>query len=473
MKLRPVVYPHILLAAALLLSACRGAAPAPTAPTVLAPTVRPAPSAASDNLALGRAASASAALADQQPSNAVDGDLETNWGAGTHPPQRIEIDLGQAFDLDRLVLIPSQFPEGPTVHAIWGRGDAGDYRLLHEFRGSTADGVALEVSPTAAWAAVRYLKIETTESPSWVAWREVQAYGSPAVAGPVAGGAPDIIFHNGNLLTMEEDRPAAQAIAIAGDRILAVGSDSEVLALAGPGTAIVDLQGQTMTPGFINGHSHHIPQRYKWGFDSLDQATLSALEQGWTGLTELAVDQAELAELIEAAEAGRLPVRVNAYLLVNTFQGESLGKWFNAYRPGQTFGSSLRIAGLKVFSDFDNGTVLYWEPAGLEAFLRERRQEGWQVTLKSVSTLSLELVLDAVESVLQGGSNAEARYRIEHALAVNDEQLSRMARMGIIASIQPGIVGVISGQPDLDEIVGREGTEAVARWRDMVEAGVP
>jgi predicted amidohydrolase YtcJ/peptidoglycan hydrolase-like protein with peptidoglycan-binding domain len=464
---------------ALLLAGCSSPVQTP-APTLIEPTIGP-PSAAtpvaelpSNNLALGRAASASASLADQQPSNAVDGDLETNWGAGAHPPQWIEIDLGDAFDIDRLVLIPSQFPEGPTVHQIWGRGDAGDYRVLHEFRGSTADGVALEVSPTAAWAAVRYLKIETTESPSWVAWREVEAYGSPAVAGPVAaGGAPDIIFHNGNLLTMEEDRPAAQAIAIAGDRILAVGSDSEVLALAGPGTTIVDLQGRTMTPGFINGHSHHIPQRYKWGFDGLDQAVQSALEQGWTGLTELAVDQAELDELIEAAEGGRLPVRVNAYLLVKTFEGESLGEWFNAYRPGQTFGTTLRIAGLKVFTDFDNGTVLYWEPAELEAFLRQRSEEGWQVTLKSVSTLSLELVLDAVEPILQGGSNAGPRYRIEHALAVNDAQLARLARMGIIASIQPGIVGVISGEPDLSEIVAREGTEAVARWRDMADAGVP
>ena len=159
--------------------------------------------------------------------------------------------------------------------------------------------------------------------------------------------------------------------------------------------------------------------------------------------------------------------------MVKTFEGKSLGEWFNAYQPGQTFGTSLRIAGLKVFTDFDNGTVLFWEPQELEAFVRERLEEGWQLALKSVSTLSLELVLDAVEPILQGGSNAGPRFRIEHALAVNDEQLARMARMGIIASIQPGIVGVISGQADLNEIVGREGTEAVARWRDMAEAGVP
>jgi predicted amidohydrolase YtcJ/peptidoglycan hydrolase-like protein with peptidoglycan-binding domain len=477
MRPRPVAHPNALLAAALLLSACRGAASSPTAPAVLAPTVRPAPSAVpavsegSDNLALGRAASASASLADQQPSNAVDGDPETVWNSGGGPTQWIEIDLGAAFDLDRIVLTVAQSPGGVTSHRVYGGAGASDH-LLHEFRGPTDDGQQLEAS--SSWPAVRYLRFETTESPSWVAWREIAVFGSPATGGPVAAsGPPDVIFHNGNLLTMEEDRPIAEAIAVAGDRILTVGSDAEVLALAAANTVVVDLQGRTLTPGFINGHSHHIPQRFKWGFDGLDQAVRSALEQGWTGLTELAVDQAELDELIEAAEGGRLPVRVNAYLLVKTFEGESLGEWFNAYRPGQTFGTTLRIAGLKVFTDFDNGTVLYWEPAELEAFLRERSGEGWQVTLKSVSTLSLELVLDAVEPILQGGSNAGPRYRVEHALAVNDAQLGRLAQMGLIASIQPGIVGVISGEADLSEIVAREGTPAVARWRDMADAGVP
>ena len=465
-----------------IVASCSSPATHPAAPTNVEPTARPtigvAPVAAepSGNLALGRPVSASASLPDQRPAGGVDGDPETVWNAGGHPVQWIEIDLGAAFDIDRMVLTVAQDPGGVTAHRVSGRGDGGMYRLLQSFRGETGDGQKLEASPGAAGSGVRYLKIETTEGPSWVAWREIEVYGTAAAssAGPVAaGGPPNVIFHNGSLLTMEESRPTAQAIAVVGDSILAVGSDSEILALAGPATTVVDLQGRTLTPGFINGHSHHIPQRYKWGFDGLDQAVQSALEQGWTGLTELAVDQAELAELIEAAEGERLSMRVNVFLLVKTFEGESLGEWFKAYRPGQTFGTSLRIAGLKVFTDFDNGTVLYWEPAELEAFLRERREEGWQVTLKSVSTLSLELVLDAVEPILQGSSNAGPRYRIEHALAVNDSQLARMARMGIIASIQPGIVGVISGEPDLNEIVAREGTRAVARWRDMAEAGVP
>ena len=130
----------------------------------------------------------------------------------------------------------------------------------------------------------------------------------PSAPAPASGEAQaDVVFYNGVILTMDNARPTASAIHLQGERIVAVGDDASVLAEAGTTSSIVDLQGRTLTPGFINGHSHHISQRYKWGFDSLDQAVQSALGQGWTGLTELAVDQAELAELIEAAEAGRLP----------------------------------------------------------------------------------------------------------------------------------------------------------------------
>lgn len=448
-------------------------------PTVVEPTVRTAANATpaavllSENLARGKTARASASLADQPPSAAIDGDPETTWGAGSHPAQWIEIDLGASFDLDRLVLLASQDPAGETVHQVWARGDAGDYRLLHEFRGSTADGVALEISPTAGWAAVRYLKVETTEGPSWVAWREVEAYGSPAAAGAVAaGGTPDVIFHNGNLLTMEEDRPVAQAIAAAGDSIVFVGSNSEVLALAGPATTIVDLQGRTLTPGFIDSHSHRISQRYKWGFDPPDEAFQEILRQGWTGITELAVDEAEWNELRNLAAAGRLPVRVDAYLLFNTFEGIALPDWYNAYQPGQRFGSFLRAAGLKFFIDFDSGRVLFFDPPGLAEEIRSQRAEGWQLALKTIGARSHQLALDAIE-LAEGGEQArDARYRFEHALAQTSAQQERMARLGVIASIQPGVVGVVSSWPDVQAVIVEQEAENVSNWRGLVDAGV-
>ncbi|HSB90315.1 MAG TPA: discoidin domain-containing protein [Anaerolineales bacterium] len=169
-----------------LLQACNLRAPSAAAGDVVGPSIpsevnipltAPDPS---GNLALHKPATASASMPDQPPTAAVDGDPETAWSAGTHPTQWIEIDLGATYDLDRLILTVAQTPAGNTVHQVFGRGDEGNYRLLHEFRGDTSDGQLLDVAPMAAWDAVRYLKIETSESPSWVAWREIAVFGRAA-----------------------------------------------------------------------------------------------------------------------------------------------------------------------------------------------------------------------------------------------------------------------------------------------------
>jgi len=147
---------------------------------VFGPKLDPTAIASADNLALDRPVTASAFLPGQPPGAAVDGDVETVWVSGSHPQQWIEIDLGAAFDVDRLVLVPAQDPAGATVHRIFGGPQSGEVQLLHIFRGETSDGAPLEVSLIGGWPGVRYLRIETTESPSWVAWREIAVFGRPS-----------------------------------------------------------------------------------------------------------------------------------------------------------------------------------------------------------------------------------------------------------------------------------------------------
>lgn len=72
-----------------------------------------------------------------------------------------------------------------------------------------------------------------------------------SVFGPV-----DTIIIDGKVLTQDTDQPTAEAVAIRGRHILAVGSTSEIKNLAGPGTEIIDAKGMTVTPGFIDAHSH-------------------------------------------------------------------------------------------------------------------------------------------------------------------------------------------------------------------------
>ncbi|AHD00864.1 amidohydrolase [Leisingera methylohalidivorans] len=67
---------------------------------------------------------------------------------------------------------------------------------------------------------------------------------------------PSIIIHNGALMTFDDAMPTAQALAIAGSRITAVGADAAILSLAGPETRMIDAGGATVLPGFIDSHVH-------------------------------------------------------------------------------------------------------------------------------------------------------------------------------------------------------------------------
>jgi predicted amidohydrolase YtcJ len=68
----------------------------------------------------------------------------------------------------------------------------------------------------------------------------------------------DTIYHNGKVITMWDKKPAAEALAVRGNRLLAVGSNAEVLRTAGPATKKVDLHGRTVVPGLIENHTHPV-----------------------------------------------------------------------------------------------------------------------------------------------------------------------------------------------------------------------
>ncbi|MGH9312934.1 MAG: amidohydrolase, partial [Vicinamibacterales bacterium] len=68
--------------------------------------------------------------------------------------------------------------------------------------------------------------------------------------------SPELVLHGGRLLTMNPAAPDAEAIALTGERIVAVGTSRDLLTLAGPRTRRIDLGGRTVVPGFIDAHSH-------------------------------------------------------------------------------------------------------------------------------------------------------------------------------------------------------------------------
>ena len=107
---------------------------------------------------------------------AVDGNWWTYWNSGNFPPQWIEVDLDAVHTVGEIRLGITQLPDSPTTHSVFGRSSTSEpWTLLHTFDGYTVDQQVLTyVAPTPL--ELRFIRVETTSSWSWVAWREVEVY---------------------------------------------------------------------------------------------------------------------------------------------------------------------------------------------------------------------------------------------------------------------------------------------------------
>jgi len=103
-----------------------------------------------------------------------------------------------------------------------------------------------------------------------------------------AADPPTRILFNGRVLTMDASDRVVQAVAIDGDRIVAVGSNDEVQRLAGPRTKVLDLGGRTVIPGLGDAHTHAIRggQTYRFETYWYDVTTLAVLGGSQRGGSE-------------------------------------------------------------------------------------------------------------------------------------------------------------------------------------------
>jgi hypothetical protein len=126
------------------------------------------------NLALGKPVQVTEALPDQPAGMAVDGDFNTQWSAGAFPPQWIEVDLGAAYDVGEIRLTVGMWPAGDVVHELWVGANRDSLQKVHVFTGSEYDYDILDYLPASPLTNIRYVRLVTTESPSWVSWREIE-----------------------------------------------------------------------------------------------------------------------------------------------------------------------------------------------------------------------------------------------------------------------------------------------------------
>lgn len=82
----------------------------------------------------------------------------------------------------------------------------------------------------------------------------------------------DLVLIGGKVVTVDENNSVTQALAVKGDKILALGSNEEIRRLVDSKTKVIDLQGQTAIPGFIDGHAHFLGLGYSKMQVDLSQA---------------------------------------------------------------------------------------------------------------------------------------------------------------------------------------------------------
>ena len=281
----------------------------------------------------------------------------------------------------------------------------------------------------------------------------------------------DLIL-TGTIVTMT-DAGVVEALAIDGGLVVATGGVDSVMSHAGPSTPVIDLGDNVAYPGFVDAHAHWIGDREHYGVDTPEEAIDLALSHGWTSIGELWVHRDRLDELMALDEDGRLAVRVDGYLALNHPgpSGERLGDWYLEHGGGLAPSDHLRIQGVKFTIDSYWGTQVLWEADELVEEFATAHDAGWQIAAHTVSTDAHQMVLDAFEAALGGEPNL-LRHRIEHGIQVTDEQLQRVAELGLV------VVGHTAGfptdsyaDPEYLENLG-EDTAWLNRYRNFVEAGI-
>ncbi|MGH7771511.1 MAG: amidohydrolase [Candidatus Binatia bacterium] len=118
----------------------------------------------------------------------------------------------------------------------------------------------------------------------------------------------DAVYHNGKVLTVDERFSVVQALAVREGKVMAVGSNSEILSLAGPNTRRLDLKGKTVLPGFIDTHSHlfdYAPANWASDLEKLEPE-LAQYRQSELGVKSVDEAIAGLREIVAKSPPGKM-----------------------------------------------------------------------------------------------------------------------------------------------------------------------
>jgi hypothetical protein len=119
-------------------------------------------------------------LSETPPIEAVDGRIFDSWNSGSYPTHWIEVDLLRSVAVTRVSLVAPELPAGATFMLLGRTSTNGAFRLLHVFKGPTADLERIGYTPKRPWRGIHFLRLVVPTSHAsmpWVSWHELKVYG--------------------------------------------------------------------------------------------------------------------------------------------------------------------------------------------------------------------------------------------------------------------------------------------------------
>ena len=228
-----------------------------------------------------------------------------------------------------------------------------------------------------------------------------------------------------------------------------------------------------------------IPQPTDAEMDARMTAALDAMVRaGYTSVHDANVDSTMLASLERLAAANRLPIPVTAFLAA---RDTALVRRWLARGPDTSRTNKLNVAGVKAFYDGALGSrgALLLEPYsdrprergrggaeyGFDAVLmQDAIRRGFQVSIHAIGDAGNRATLDFFESTFAQQPNArDRRHRIEHAQILAPGDIERFAKLGVIASMQPG--HAVEDKAWAEARVGPSRITGAYAWRSLRRAG--
>jgi len=193
--------------------------------------------------------------------------------------------------------------------------------------------------------------------------------------------------------------------------------------------------------------------------DVRDGYVSSALEAfaraGITTVVEMALEEDALESIARLQAAGKLTVRVVAHMIIwrKGDSAEELALVNRAAELAKEYqGDWLRVGGVKIIGDgsidactaalskpYTNGSSSdpIWTPEALDSIVEAADAAGLQIAVHAVGDQAIRNTVDAMEKAMRVNGTAGRRHRIEHLEYARDEDIERMGKLGITASMQP------------------------------------